>query len=127
MKKLFVSVPMKSRTPEAIKASITKMKKIAEVYEDEELELLETYVEDEAPEGANPAVWYLSRALEKLSMADVFIGISDYYTWSGCQLETEAASFYGIKRYQVDPNVIIENYTEVVAGMQNATITYTNY
>jgi hypothetical protein len=118
---------MKSRTPEAIKASIIKMKKIAEVYEDEELELLETYVEDEAPEGANPAVWYLSRALEKLSMADVFIGISDYYTWNGCQLETEAASFYGIKRYQVDPNVIIENYTEVVAGMQNATITYTNY
>jgi hypothetical protein len=33
MKKLFVSVPMKGRTEEEIRASIEKMKKIAEVYE----------------------------------------------------------------------------------------------
>ena len=33
MKKLFVSVPMKGRTEEEIKASIQKMKKIAEIYE----------------------------------------------------------------------------------------------
>ena len=34
MKKLFVSVPMKGRTEEEIKASIQKMKKIAEIYRD---------------------------------------------------------------------------------------------
>ena len=46
MKKLFVSVPMKGRTEEEIKASIQKMKKIAEIYEGEELELIESYIED---------------------------------------------------------------------------------
>lgn len=42
MKKLFVSVPMKGRTEEEIKASIQKMKKIAEIYEGEELELIDS-------------------------------------------------------------------------------------
>ena len=46
MKKLFVSVPMKGRTEEEIKASIQKMKKIAEIYEGEELELIDSYIED---------------------------------------------------------------------------------
>lgn len=44
MKKLFVSVPMKGRTETEIKASIQKMKKIAEVYEGEELELIDSYL-----------------------------------------------------------------------------------
>ena len=41
MKKLFVSVPMEGRTEEEIKTSIQKMKKIAEAYEREELELID--------------------------------------------------------------------------------------
>ena len=49
MKKLFVSVPMKGRTEEEIKASIQKMKKIAEIYEGEELELIDSYIEDNPP------------------------------------------------------------------------------
>lgn len=73
MKKLFVSVPMKGRTEDEIKASIQKMKKIAEVYEGEELELIESYVEDNPPKDNNQAIWYLSKSLEKLSQADVFI------------------------------------------------------
>lgn len=42
MKKLFVSVPMKGRTEEEIKASIQKMKKIAEICEGEDLELIDS-------------------------------------------------------------------------------------
>ena len=59
MKKLFVSVPMKGRTEEKIKASIQKMKKIAEIYEGEELELIDSYIEDNPTKDNNHAIWFL--------------------------------------------------------------------
>ena len=82
MKKLFVSVPMKGRTEEEIKASIQKMKKIAEIYEGEELELIDSYIEDNPPKDNNEAVWYLGESLKKLAQADVFVGIDDVCDWS---------------------------------------------
>jgi hypothetical protein len=66
MKKIFVSVPMKGRTGEEIKASIQKMKKIAEIYEGEELELIDSYIEDNPPKDSKEAVWYLGESLKKL-------------------------------------------------------------
>lgn len=113
MKKLFVSVPMKGRTETEIKASIQKMKKIAETYEGEELELIDSYVEDNAPWKANPPVWYLAKSLEKLSEADIFIGIENDFDWSGCYIERMTANRYGIKSYHVPADCVINNYREV--------------
>lgn len=113
MKKLFVSVPMKGRTEEEIKASIQKMKKIAEVYEGEELELIDSYVEDNPPKNNNQAIWYLGKSLEKLSEADIFIGIENDYDWSGCYTERQVAYRYSIKSYHVPGDLIISNYREV--------------
>ncbi len=114
MKKLFVSVPMKGRTKEDIKASITKMHKIAEIFEGEELELIDSYVENDPPVDSKQAIWYLGKSIEKLATADIFIGIDRYYDWHGCQIETEVASFYDVKSYQVDATVIINDYFKVV-------------
>lgn len=114
MKKLFVSVPMKGRTEEEIRASIEKMKKIAEVYEGEELELIDSYIEDHPPKDNNQAIWYLGEALKKLAAADVFIGITDDWDWNGCFIEREVAGRYGIKRYRVDPEVVIDNYRDLL-------------
>ena len=113
MKKLFVSVPMKGRTEEEIKASIQKMKKIAEVYEGEELELIDSYVEDDPPKNVHSPVWYLGKSLEKLSEADIFIGIEDDYNWNGCYIERQAAHRYDIKAYHVPADYVISNYWEV--------------
>lgn len=113
MKKLFVSVPMKGRTEEEIKASIQKMKKIAEACEGEELELIDSYVEDNAPKNNNPAIWYLGKSLEKLSEADIFIGIEDDYNWTGCCTERMIANRYDIKSYHVPADCVISNYWEV--------------
>lgn len=110
MKKLFVSVPMKGRTEEEIKASIQKMKKIAEVYEGEELELIDSYIEDNPPQNKNQAVWYLGESIKKLSQADVFIGICESYEWNGCEIERETAAVYGIKAYLVSARYVIQNY-----------------
>ena len=46
IKKLFVSVPMKGRIEEEIKYSIAKMHRIAEAYEGEKLELINSWVDE---------------------------------------------------------------------------------
>lgn len=117
MKKLFVSVPMKGRTEEEIKASIQKMKKIAEIYEGEELELIDSYIEDNPPKDNNQAIWFLGQSLEKLSKADVFIGIEDAWDWNGCYVEQEVANRYRIKSYRVNPRFIIDNYDALVRSL----------
>lgn len=114
MKKLFVSVPMKGRTEEEIKASIQKMKKIAEIYEGEELELIDSYIEDNPPQNNNEAVWYLGESLKKLAQADVFVGIDDVWDWSGCYIESEVAARYEIKKNSIPAEYAIENYNELV-------------
>ena len=120
MKKLFVSVPMKGRTEEEIRESIDKMKKIAEVYEGEELELIDSYIEDNPPQNNNQAIWYLSKSIEKLANADIFIGITDTWDWNGCCVEEEVARRYGIKSYRVDPRYVISNYDALMHARAKA-------
>lgn len=114
MKKLFVSVPMKGRTEEEIKASIQKMKKIAEICEGEELELIDSYIEDNLPKGNNEAIFYLGESIKKLAQADVFVGICESYEWSGCRIENITAESYGIKSYAIPARCVIENYNAIL-------------
>lgn len=119
MKKLFVSVPMKGRTEEEIKASIQKMKKVAEIYEGEELELIDSYIEDNPPKDSKEAVWYLGESLKKLAQADVFIGIYESYDWNGCYIERETADKYGIKVYAIPVSYIIDDYNALVQKLNH--------
>lgn len=114
MKKLFISVPMKGRTEEEIKASIQKMKKVAEIYEGEELELIDSYVEDNPPKGNNQAIWFLGESLKKLAQADVFMGICESYDWNGCCIERETADKYGIKAYTILVRYVIDDYNALL-------------
>lgn len=114
MKKLFVSVPMRGRTEEEIKASIEKMKKIAEIYEGEELELIDSYIEDNPPKDSKEAIWYLGESLKKLSQADIFIGINEAWDWNGCWIESITASAYKIKIYSVHADYVIDRYSDLV-------------
>lgn len=109
MRKLFVSVPMRGRTHEEIKKSMSKMKKIAEAYEGEELELIDSLLA--VPEGVkNTPVWCLSKSLEMLSEADVFIGVSDSWNWRGCFIEAEVARRYDFKCYEVQSCDVMDDY-----------------
>lgn len=115
MKKLFVSVPMSGRTESEIKASIAKMKKIAEVYAGEELELIDTYFPD-IPDGVkNASAWCLGKSIQRLSEADIFIGIFQAWDWRGCNIENNVADAYGIKAYHVMPEAVIDNYSELMS------------
>ena len=114
MKRLFVSVPMKGRTEEEIKASIQKTKKIAEIYEGEELELIDSYIEDNPPKDSKEAVWYLGESLKKLAQADVFIGICENFDWNDCYIERVIEQRYGIKVYMIPARYVIDNYNALL-------------
>jgi hypothetical protein len=114
MKKLFVSVPMKGRTEGEIKKSIQKMKKIAEIFEGEELELIDSYIEDNPPKDNNQAIWFLGESLKKLAQADAFIGIAENYDWNGCSIERETAEKYGIETYMIPARYVIDDYNALL-------------
>lgn len=104
-------MPMKGRTEEEIKESIQKMKQIAEIYEGEELELIDSYIEDNPPKDSKEAVWYLGESLKKLAQADVFMGICESYDWNGCYIERKTAERYGIKTYACPAEDVIDCYS----------------
>ena len=100
MKKLFVSCPMKSRTETDICQSMEKMHKIAEAVFGEELEMIQSYIEDDPPETMDAALWCLGESIKMMADADYFIGIYDSADeFRGCAIEREVAKRYGIPRY----------------------------
>lgn len=114
MKKLFVSVPMKGRTETEIRETMEKMKKVAEIFEGEELEMIDSYIEHNPPQNSNQAIWYLGESLKKLAEADLFITIDDTWEWNGCEIERETARRYGIKQYYVNSTYVIPKYRELL-------------
>lgn len=112
MKKLFISCPMKGRSEENVKKSMEKLHKMAEIIFDEELEVIDSYI-DEEPESKNIPVWYLGKSIQMLAEADFFIGIlySDY--WRGCMIEKDVANAYGIRSTLVDIREIMPDACEI--------------
>lgn len=108
MKKLFISCPMKGRSEESIKSSFETMHKVAEIMFGQKLEVIQSYIEEEPPEGVNESIWYLSHSLFKLSEADYFIGVYNQRTdygkslYRGCDIEEHIASSYGIPIRNID-------------------------
>ena len=99
MKKLFISMPMRGRTPEAIQYSMERVHKMAEVVFGEELELIDSYIEEATPAGSNEAIYCLGESIKKMAEADYCVCISSnlfngYYP--GCGIEYEMAIEYGI-------------------------------
>lgn len=103
MKKIFISCPMKGRTDEAIKKTMDKMHKYAELVLDEELEVIPSFITDAPPSCKNKSVWYLGESIKLLSDADVFVGLDMPY-WvdaRGCDIEEMTAYRYGIKKISI--------------------------
>lgn len=108
MKKLFISCPMAGRTEENIRKSIDRMHKIAEAVFDEELEVIESYIPDRAPDTKHDRIWYLGESIKMMADADYFIGIVGYQ-FNGCSFERSVAEQYGIKGYTVPARIIADD------------------
>lgn len=113
MKKLFISCPMKGRTEENIKNSMARMHKIAELVFDQELEVIDTYIPDSAPEGVNRGVWYLGESIKRMAEADYFIGIRYSEAFRGCGVEQEVAEAYKIPTTYVGINEMMPDAAEI--------------
>lgn len=105
MKKLFISVPMRDRTEEAIKYSMEKMKKIAEAIFEEDLEVIDSY--NAGNESENPLVC-LGQSIALMADADYFIGIVEYGypCYRGCTIEHIVADEYGIEHFLVPEDIV---------------------
>ena len=107
MKKLFISCPMRGRTEDAIRTTMAQMHKIAEAVFGEELEVIQTYVEDDPPQNAQTAIWYLGESVKMLAEADCFIGVYDpERRFDGCMIENIVASKYKVRAYLVNLNFV---------------------
>ena len=114
MKKIFLSLPMKNRSDEAIKATIEGMKRILKAYyPDEELVFYDNFeagykIPQELIDGAaHPQFLYLSRALFKIAACEYIAYIDTEVIWrinenyNGCKLEMVAADSYGLKSIKI--------------------------
>lgn len=114
MKKLFISVPMKGRTDEAIKASMEKMHKVAEAMLGEELEVVSSFIEREPPKRANGAVWYLGKSIQLLAEANYMACVSNPYEWNGCEIENLTARRYGIPMIEMPIHLVAPDAFEAL-------------
>ena len=112
MKKLFISCPMNGRSEENIIKSMEKMHKLMEVILEEELEPIQTYIDEEFPEGVNPGAYCLGKSISLLAEADYFIGFGYYLTilnkYKECRIETEVAESYDIPCYLIENEDVAE-------------------
>ena len=118
MKKLFISCPMRGRTEENIKDSMARMHKIAELIFNQELEPIDTYIPDEAPDGVNRRVWYLGESIKRMAEADYFIGIEYSAGFAGCDIELDVAEAYGIPYTVVRAEDMIPDVAEMVIEVE---------
>ena len=118
MKKLFVSVPKQDMHVQSVRAIIQKMKKIAECFEGEELELLNSEPTDISPKNCNVYIWDLAKNIELMAQADIFIGFFESYDWRECQSERAIATAYGIKMYTLPSSYVIDYYESLVNSVR---------
>lgn len=95
MKKLFVSQPMKDKTDEEIKEEREDIVKcVTERFGG--VEVIDSFVEENAPNSANAGLWYLGKSLELLANADCAYFAEGWKDYRGCKMEHEACVQYGI-------------------------------
>ena len=95
MKKLFISQPMRDKTDEEIKEERAEIvKRVTERFD--EVEAIDSFIEENAPENANAGLWYLGKSLELLSAADCAYFAEGWQNYRGCKIEHECAVQYGI-------------------------------
>ena len=114
MKKVFLSIPMKGRTKENIDKSIEKMKAVVTGYLGNDIEFINTIVQDKPSYNTNKeAIWYLGKSVELLSQADVFVCLCNTYEYSGCDIERNIAERYCIQRIVLERDLIAPDILEI--------------
>lgn len=98
MKKLFISQPMRGLTQDEILKTREEIRTRAEAIIGEKIELVDSF-HSEYPGEINKHVpiWYLSKSIGFLSMADVVYFGGDWKNARGCKIENAIAKAYGLE------------------------------
>ena len=100
MLKVFISLPMNGKSNEQIKAEQQEiLKKLPKT--DQEIELLNSVIDEWAPGDSNPGLWYLAKSIEIMSRADIVMFAPDWKTARGCIVEEMCADRYNLVRMYV--------------------------
>lgn len=96
MLKLFISQPMKGRTDEEI---LKERERIISMVEASygTIQVIDSFIKEEAPTGVNASLWYLARSIKFLSEADIAYFASGWWNARGCKIEHECAEVYGVR------------------------------
>ena len=94
MMKVFISQPMHGLSKEEVMKTRNEAKKYLEGIFGE-VEILQTYEYDDAPENAG-RLWYLGRSIQKLGEADAIYFTKGYDKAKGCIIENIIAKLYNI-------------------------------
>lgn len=97
MKKIFVSLPMNGKTDEEILKERDMTFDKAKDILGEDAELIDAFIEEDAPDECNVGLWYLAKSLELLATADVVYLAPGWSEARGCIIEHECAVRYGIR------------------------------
>lgn len=112
MRKLFISCPMNGRNDDEIKHSMNTLHKMAEIINNEEFEVIDSFIESPPPvfeEADKTRIWYLGESIKKLASADVIIGCDCFYgKYPGCELEMQVAESYKIERINLDYDMMMK-------------------
>lgn len=98
MKKVFISQPMNGLSDLQISKDKTKVIEglYNEGYKPDEITIIDTYIEENAPNNVNPGLWYLGKSLKLLADADIAVFAKGWRNARGCLIEFECAIEYGI-------------------------------
>lgn len=96
MIKLFISQPMNGKTDKEILQKREQIISMVKAHYDS-VEVIDSFVKENAPKEVNAYIWYLSKSIEFLSMADVAYFASGWQDTRGCKIEHECAEAYGIQ------------------------------
>lgn len=96
MVKLFISQTMNGKTDKEI---LQERKQIISMIKAHygDVEVIDSFVKENAPKDVNVSLWYLSKSIDFLSMADVAYFTSGWQNARGCKIEHECAESYGIQ------------------------------
>lgn len=96
MLKLFISQTMNGKTNKEILQERERIiSRIKAHYGS--VEVIDSFVKENAPKDVNVSLWYLSKSIEFLSTADVAYFTSGWKDARGCKIEHECAETYGVQ------------------------------
>lgn len=98
MKKVFISQPIYGLSDLQIEKDRARVIEglYDQGYKPDEITIIDSLIEENAPDNVNSGLWYLGESLKLLSDADIAVFAKGWRNARGCQIEFKCAKEYGI-------------------------------